>query len=316
MSEPNPRPMVSVVIPTYNQPAFLHEALRSVFAQTFRDYEVVVINDGSTDDTAAQLAQYAGRIRLITQDNQGIGRARNRGMDEARGRYIAFLDHDDLWHPQKLETQVAFMQDHPACVGNTAPFAYSSRPDRVAFDLGICDGAGMVPNALDVFARGEIFMLTSALMLDRDKAGDLRYATRRNCIEDLPLQIRLLTRGPYGVAGTQVLVTYRMHAANTTKSAWHYANGTVLLRELWRDGQFEPLSPRDRRSLEAFIAFFGRSGAVRLLTAGLRLPSAKSYVSEFPHQVRVRRFKFLLLFPLLLLLPQSLLKLKWSGQPG
>jgi glycosyltransferase involved in cell wall biosynthesis len=314
MSASQPRPLVSVVIPTYNQPAFLHEALRSVFAQTLRDYEVVVVNDGSTDDTAAQLEQYAGRIRVFTQENQGIGCARNRGMDEARGRYIAFLDHDDLWHPQKLEIQVAFMRAHPDCVGNTAPFAYSSRPGQVAFDLGICDSEGLVPDALQVFAGGEIFMLTSALMIDRDKVGDLRYETRRNCIEDLPLQIRLLTRGRFGVAGTEILVIYRMHQANATKSAWHYANGARLLRELCGRGRFEPVSDHDRRSIEEFVAFFARTGIVFLLMAGLRLASAKSYLSEFRHQLRARRFKFLLFFPPLLLLPSSILKLKWSAR--
>jgi glycosyltransferase involved in cell wall biosynthesis len=306
-------PLVSVVIPTYNQPAFLREALESVFSQTFGDYEIIVVNDGSTDGTAELLQQYGGRIRVVTQENQGIGRARNRGMDEAAGRYIAFLDHDDLWHREKLETQVAYMREHPDCVGNSVPFEYSSEPGKVRFDLGIRGSGGIVPDALQVFAGGQIFLLSSALMIDREKAGDLRYATRRLCVEDLPLQLKLLSRGPFGIAGDQILVTYRMHAANTTKSALHYDNGTQLLREIAQRGGFEPVSPRDRAAIGASIAFFGRGGILRLLLAGLRLRSVRSYIREFPHQLRAQRFKFLVSFPLLALMPRFLLRRLWPS---
>lgn len=306
-------PLVSVVIPTYNQPAFLREALDSVLAQTFADYEIIVVNDGSTDDTQEQLERYGDRIRVITQDNQGIGRARNRGMDAASGRYIAFLDHDDLWHPAKLETQVAYMQEHPDCVGNSVPFEYSSTPGKVSFDLGIRGSDGIVPDALHVFARGQIFLLSSALMIDRMKVGDLRYATRRSCVEDLPLQLKLLTRGPFGIATERILTTYRMHASNATKSALHYDNGTQLLREIARNGGFEPVSQRDRQAIGECIAFFGRGGVVRLLLAGLRLRALRSYGREFLHQLRAGRFKFVLSFPLLALMPQSMLKRCWPS---
>ena len=308
-----PIPLVSVVIPTYNQPAFLQAALDSVFAQTFKDYEIIVVNDGSTDDTGEQLGRYGDRIRLITQENQGIGRARNRGMDAATGRYIAFLDHDDLWHPEKLETQVAYMQEHPDCVGNSVPFEYSSTPGKVRFDLAIRGSDGIVANALQVFAGGQIFLLSSALMIDRMKVGDLRYATRRLCVEDLPLQLKLLTRGPFGIAGDRILVTYRMHASNATKSALHFDNGTQLLREIVQSGGFEPVSQRDRQAIGECIAFFGRGGVVRLLLAGLRLHSLRSYGREFPHQLRAKRFKFLLGFPLLALMPQFMLQRRWSS---
>ncbi len=307
-------PLVSIVIPTYNQPFFLREALDSVFAQTFKDYEIIVVNDGSTDDTAEQLKQYANRIRVITQDNQGIGRARNRGMDEAAGRYIAFLDHDDLWHPQKLEIQVAYMREHPECVGSSVPFAYSSMPHKISFDLDIRGGDGIVPDAMQVFAGGNIFLLSSALMIDRTKAGDLRYETRRHCIEDLPLQLRLLSRGPFGIVGDEVLVTYRMHALNTTKSAIHYDNGTRLLREISQRGGFEPVSERDRQAIDEFISFFGRTGAVRLLIAGQRRQGLRTYIREFPHQMRAKRFKFLLSYPVLALMPRFILRRRWPAE--
>lgn len=307
---------MSVVIPTYNQPFFLREALDSVLAQTFKDVEIIVVDDGSTDGTGELLKQYGDRIRLTTQENQGIGCARNRGMDEARGRFIAFLDHDDLWHPEKLGIQVTYMQAHPECVGSSVPFAYSSAPNKVSFDLAIRERDGIVINALEKFAKGHIFLLSSALMIDRTQVGDLRYETRRQCIEDLPFQLRLLTRGPFGIAGDGILVTYRMHAANATKSAMHYDNGTRLLREIAQRGGFEPLSENDRRAIEEFIAFFGRSGAIRLLLAGLRRRSIQSYLREFPHQLEAGRFKFLLFFPLLELMPRSILRRRWAADVG
>src|SRR5271170_3450676 len=99
---------VSVVIPTYNHRDFVVEALESVFAQTFTDYEVIVVNDGSPDDTAAVLRPYieSGRIRYIEQENRGQAGARNRGLAEARGEFVAYLDDDDLWLRDKLAWQV------------------------------------------------------------------------------------------------------------------------------------------------------------------------------------------------------------------
>lgn len=108
-------PIVSVVIPTYRHSAFVRRTLDSVFAQTYRDYEIVVVNDGSPDDTEAVLEPLiaANRIRYIKQENQGQSRARNRGVELARGKYIAFLDDDDLWPREKLEWQVALLEAKP-----------------------------------------------------------------------------------------------------------------------------------------------------------------------------------------------------------
>ncbi len=119
-------PTVSVIIPTYKHRDFVLATLDSVFAQTFTDYEIIVINDGSPDDTAEVLRPLAeaGRIRYIEQANTGQSRARNRGIEEAQGEFIALLDDDDLWPPDKLEWQVEALRSQkdagavagPACV--------------------------------------------------------------------------------------------------------------------------------------------------------------------------------------------------------
>jgi glycosyltransferase involved in cell wall biosynthesis len=106
-------PEVSVIIPTYNCDRYLPEAIASVQQQTFQDWEVIVIDDGSTDETQQAIAPYANSIRYLYQDNQGVAAARNHGIQQAAGEWIAFLDADDFFFPEKLEAQVAVTRAHP-----------------------------------------------------------------------------------------------------------------------------------------------------------------------------------------------------------
>ena len=105
---------VSVVIPTYNRRHLLSKALDSVFKQTTPAKEVIVVDDGSTDDTLSELPRTYPEAIWLTQDNLGVSRARNHGIQEARGEWIAFLDSDDTWHPQKLERQIDFLKKNPS----------------------------------------------------------------------------------------------------------------------------------------------------------------------------------------------------------
>lgn len=106
-------PEVSVVIPTYNSAQFLGEALQSVSDQTFKDYEIIVVDDGSTDHTKQIIDKYNGKIRYIFQENGGPAKARNSGIKASSGKYIAFLDADDVWEPTKLEKQVRMFHRCP-----------------------------------------------------------------------------------------------------------------------------------------------------------------------------------------------------------
>jgi glycosyltransferase involved in cell wall biosynthesis len=108
-----PAATVSVVIPTFNCGRFVTEAVESVLAQTVVPAEVIVIDDGSTDDTPTRLARYAWRVRYVRQSNQGVSEARNHGVRLALGDYIAFLDADDVWHPRKLELQLEVLARRP-----------------------------------------------------------------------------------------------------------------------------------------------------------------------------------------------------------
>lgn len=106
--------LVSVVIPTYNSGRFVAESIRSVLAQTVSDLEVIVVDDGSTDDTSTVLKSITDRrVKVVKTENRGMGAARGEGLRHAQGQFIAFNDADDLWRPQKLEKQLAIMECEP-----------------------------------------------------------------------------------------------------------------------------------------------------------------------------------------------------------
>jgi glycosyltransferase involved in cell wall biosynthesis len=109
-------PIVSVIIPVYNGESYLSETIASVLGQTENDWEIVAVNDGSTDDSQKILAEYAikypGKIRVIQMDNGGVSRARNTGVSAGRGTFIAFIDQDDLWRPKKLERQIRMFSEN------------------------------------------------------------------------------------------------------------------------------------------------------------------------------------------------------------
>jgi glycosyltransferase involved in cell wall biosynthesis len=106
-------PLVSVIIPVYNGTNFLHEAINSALAQTFSDYEILVIDDGSTDKTWEIIKSYGNKVRGFHKDNGGVASALNLCIREMQGKYFTWLSHDDLWLPEKLEKQVAYMESHP-----------------------------------------------------------------------------------------------------------------------------------------------------------------------------------------------------------
>ena len=106
-------PIVSVIIPVFNRSTLVIEAIDSVLEQTFNNFELIIVDDGSTDDVKIVLNQYGNRLIYIKQDNKGVSAARNKGISMAKGDFLAFLDSDDLWLPEKLSRQVEFFSENP-----------------------------------------------------------------------------------------------------------------------------------------------------------------------------------------------------------
>ena len=150
--------MISVVIPLYNKEKQIERTLRSVFAQTYTDFEIIVVNDGSTDRSAAVVESLNDpRIRLVTQKNAGVSAARNRGIREARGEYIALLDGDDEWKPEFLETMTALTEKYPQCevfAGNYTQVDSSGRQSPTIINGIVFDGPdGILDNYFTVASQ-------------------------------------------------------------------------------------------------------------------------------------------------------------------
>lgn len=208
-------PVVSVIIPAYNRAELLGPTLESVLAQTYTDYEVIVVDDGSQDATGptvqAYVPQFNGRLFYVYQHNQGLSGARNTGCRLARGRYLAFLDSDDLWKPEKLATQVPVLAADP-------------RLGLVASMAEVIDEAGQVVRVKPETPPGD----TLAEMVERGTAPPSSFVARREAmaqvgwfdpairlgLEDLDLGFRLAAAGWRIRTLPQPLIRYRLHDAN------------------------------------------------------------------------------------------------------
>jgi glycosyltransferase involved in cell wall biosynthesis len=237
---------VSVVIPTFNCGAFLAVALRSVLAQTFSDVEILVVDDGSTDDTAERLRPFRERIHFAQQDRLGPAAARNRGILNARGRYIAFLDADDLWLPDKLFRQVALLDRQPHVVLSYTDYRRGPSPET--------DGAAQLESYAyrasgDVFPNlfRQNFIHTSTVLVRRDAlacSGLFDPSLRGS--EDLELWLRLARTGPFACVA-EVLAGVRRHENNTTRTleyARHRVRATRMMWERWGEEGVAPLIRR------------------------------------------------------------------------
>ncbi|MDP1853777.1 MAG: glycosyltransferase [Candidatus Omnitrophota bacterium] len=119
--------MISVIIPTYNRAQYICETIDSVLAQTYKDYEIIVVDDGSTDNTKELLAKYNGKIQYVYKTNSGVSAARNLGINLSKGEYLAFLDSDDMWLPEKLEKQMGAINEDSIGLIHTAKYMIDAK---------------------------------------------------------------------------------------------------------------------------------------------------------------------------------------------
>lgn len=211
------RPLVSVIMPAYNAEKYIASAIASVQAQTFLDWELLVLDDGSTDTTAALVSAVAAkdtRIRLeINPENMGAARTRNRGLELCRGDYVALLDSDDIWHPKKLEQQLRLMTETGAALCYTSYALVDEQGRKIRADYVIPEKA-----VLDRMLKENIIGCSTVLM----KKGLVESRRFREDFyhEDYVLWLTLLQEGYSAVGCTEVLVDWRYQETSRSYNKW------------------------------------------------------------------------------------------------
>lgn len=219
----NENPCVSIITPLYNSSLYFKNAVNSVLEQNYGSWELILIDDKSTDDTIekAQIFLRDSRIRLVRlETNSGSGVARNVGIEKARGRYIAFLDSDDCWLPNKLEKQVSFMQK------NNVAFSYSAyeKIDKSGKKIGVVRVPEQVEYT-DLLKVCSIGCLTA--IYDTEKLGKVYMPLIRKR-QDLGLWLRILKKIPYAYGMNEVLAQYQLRSDSIS------ANKKEASRYTWK----------------------------------------------------------------------------------
>jgi cellulose synthase/poly-beta-1,6-N-acetylglucosamine synthase-like glycosyltransferase len=220
--------MVSIIIPAYNVALYIAETLDSVFAQTFTDFEVIIVNDGSPDTTELEraLEPYLDRIQYLKQENRGASAARNTGLQAAKGDWVAFLDADDLWLPNYLEQQLRFIQQENVdfVCADAAVFSESSVDHQTYMDALMPATPGESPANGKVTFLGlvgaEQSLITSGIVSRRApilEVGLFDEALRN--AQDYDLWLRLARHGVRMAYQRQVLLCYRRHENSLSGSA-------------------------------------------------------------------------------------------------
>ncbi|MBK8475409.1 MAG: glycosyltransferase [Opitutaceae bacterium] len=227
-------PAISVIVPVYNAAHYLAAAITSVQAQTFRDFEIIAVDDGSTDDSKAVLDRLAAadaRLQVVSRPNTGIVGALNDGLAAARGEFVARMDADDLSLPPRFARQLAFLHTHPECVCVGSAFLYMDasgsllkecrRPtDHATIERELLAGnGGAIIHPAAMFRRAAV-----------ERAG--RYRPEAQWIEDLDLYLRLARRGHLANL-PEVLFHYRLHeqSVNFTRNQGRQERKLAVLAE-------------------------------------------------------------------------------------
>ena len=290
--------LVSVIIPTWNSATVLPETLRSLQAQTYRHFEAIIVDDGSTDDTVAVARRFCEadpRLRLVFQNHCGLSATRNAGLEQAHGEYIAFLDSDDVWLPEKLARQMAlFREDRRVNFAYSNFYFWDGARDLSAYYR---DGKPMPDgNANRRLIFANIYGLPTVVVrreLLRENGG---FDTGFDGCEDWDLWLRLAGHGMWARGIRDPLVRYRRWAGNMSNHKLRMAQGDVsVLEKNLRATQCPELRPLYRRSLAFARAKLELARARQLLDAS---PDAVSAAVWRAWRLYPRRLKWLMWFAL------------------
>ncbi len=248
-SRDDQRPVVSVIMPTFNSTRTIVRALKSVLSQTYQDFEIIIADDASKDDTRQQIATVVDpRISFLESpeiSNKGPAPTRNRALAKARGTYIAFLDSDDEWFPEKLERQVRFLESYPLCslvVSNAYDVAPDGKIIETEFDAApAIDGAEAWRTLLKYS-----FIETSSVMTRRSLVDELgRFDPKLLVSQDQDLWIRLALRGEVGVIREILGKIHQVPTGHMNRNYRRHANFLLPMIEGHVARQRDRLSQRE-----------------------------------------------------------------------
>lgn len=228
-------PKVSVIIPLYNGKRFIKETLKSVFNQSYKDFETVVVNDGSTDDPEDELKPYFSKIKYFVQQNSGCpAGAKNRGIIESSGEYLAFLDQDDLWMKDKLKRQVEILDNNPN-VGLVVTNAIIFQ-DETKKKIGIFwRKAKKILGPQEVrkkLIKKNFLLSSSAVMVRRDALDEDRYFDERfKIMDDHELWYHIAKKWSFALI-PEPLINYRLSSQNLTKNKYKGLKDLILFYEM------------------------------------------------------------------------------------
>jgi len=217
--------LVSIITPSYNSEKFIKQCIESVIAQTYINWEILIVDDCSRDDACLvikKLATQEGRVKyFLLDENIGAAEARNVAIRQAKGKYIAFLDSDDLWEPQKLEKQISFMQKEDIA------FSFSTYQPMSA------DGSKLysIIHAPKIVTYSSYLKNTIigclTVVIDRERTGDFEMPNIRSS-HDMALWLLIMKRGFAAYGLDENLARYRIVSTSNTASKWHAA------KDVWK----------------------------------------------------------------------------------
>jgi len=299
--------LFSVIIPTYNRAELLRIALDSVFAQTFTDYEVIVIDDGSTDGTWEELQPLGSRIHVLRQQNAGPGAARNLGVAQARGDYVAFLDSDDLWFPWTLLVFDILIQK------NATPSILAAKVLEFRRDADTASVRDQMPDAeyySDYYgsATKHYSIGVGMTIVRRDQFSKVGgFVEKRINAEDHDLIMRLGTAPGFVQVRSPYTLAYRRHVVSETNALLNSCEGVAYLLDQEENGIYPGGSARLKERWE-ILTLHVRPIALAALKTGLRRKAWGLYRRTVAWHLRQGRWKFLLGFSLV-----AAISLLWQG---
>ena len=242
----------SVVIPLYNKASSIAATLNSVLSQTLSDYEIIVVNDGSADNSFAVAEQFCTRgVRLIDQENQGVSVARNTGILAARGKYICFLDADDIWHPNYLETIDKLTAAYPESDLFVTAYRIMLDEGKIRFSTRLEPEEGCLASYWETLSNSYDYVWTSATTVRRQALLDAGlFRPGEKVGQDLDMWARVAERNPRVAYSARVCVDYDRCAESNARTRNKVAYAQAFIRDLERQLDNPERTDAEKRAIQ------------------------------------------------------------------